>query len=221
MRKHLVALMVGAALSMGSSSAWALAYTLAAPVAFNNVSLGISGTINPVTSLAGTSICLAGTCSGTATQDWLLVSVTLNGASADVDRIDMSAAGVAAVVGLGHFSDPGTTPTASSTLPSASIARFDYGDPFVSAVNLQAGQTTDRLFAAFSPVGSLPGPGIVSPIPPYPVIVPPGTANFSFSKAGGSNFSASGTIVLVPEPGTLLLLGGGALGLGLAGRRRL
>jgi len=209
----LVALVVGAALSMGSSSAWALAYTLAAPVAFNNVTLGISGTLNPVT-LGGTSICLLGSCTNAGAQDWLLVSVTLNGGSAAVDRIDMSAAGVATVVGLGHFSDPGTTPTASSTLPSASIARFDYGDPFVSALNLQPGQTTDRLFAAFSPLGSLPGPGI------FP-IYPPGTASITLSKAGGSNFSVQGSIVLVPEPGTLLLLGGGALGLGLAGRRRL
>jgi PEP-CTERM motif len=203
MRKSLVAMIVGAAW-LGSSAAGALSYTLAAPVAFSNVTLGISGTLNPVTDLSGTSICLSGTCASGATQDWLLVSVTL----------DLGAEDVAALVGLGNFSDPGKTPTASSTLPSASIARFDYGDPNVSALNLQAGETTDRLFGAFSPVGSLPGPGI------FPVI-PPGTANFSFSKAGGTNFSASGTIVLVPEPGTLLLLGGGLLGVALAGRRRL
>lgn len=212
MRKHLAALIVGAALLMGSSSAWALAYTLVAPVAFNNLALGISGTIDPVTDLSGAPICLSGVCSVTATQDWLAVSVTLSGGSADVDRIDMSVTNVATLVGLGHYGDPGTTPTAASTLPSASIARFDYGDPLVSAVNLQAGETTDRLFAAYSPVGSLPGPGL-GPIPP-------GTASFTFSKAGGSNFSVTGLIVPVPEPGTLLLVGGGCLGIGLAGRRR-
>ena len=40
------------------------------------------------------------------------------------------------------------------------------------------------------------------------------------SKASGANFSVTGLIVPVPEPGTLLLLGGGCLGIGLAGRRR-
>ena len=191
MRKHLFGAIVGAALSMGSSPAWALAYTISASVAFSNG--GISGTINPVTDLSGTSICLAGTCSGTATQDWLAISVTLNGGSGAVDRIDMSAAGVSTIVGMGHFGDPGETPITGS-IPVASIARFNYDNPNVSALNLQAGETTDRLFAAFSPVGSLPGPGI------FPVI-PPGTASFMISKASGANFSVTGLIVPVPEPG--------------------
>ena len=80
------------------------------------------------------------------------------------------------------------------------------------ALNLDAGETTDRLFAAYSPVGSLPGPGI------FPVI-PPATASFMISEAGGTNFSVTGTIVLVPEPTTALLLGAGLLGLAMVGRR--
>jgi len=211
MRKHAVALIVGAALSIWSSSAWALAYTIAAPVAFSNG--GISGTINPVTNLTGTTICLAGTCGSTVTHDWLLVTVTLNGGSGAVDQFDISASGVTTAVGLGHYTDPDETPT-SGLNPVTSISRFNYDNPNVSALNLQAGETTDRLFGVYSPVGSLPGPGIPPPIPP-------GTASFMISKAGGANFSVQGSIVLVPEPGTLLLLGGGLLGLGLAGRRRL
>ena len=210
MRKHAVALIVGVALSIWSSSAWALAYTISSSVAFSNG--GISGTINPVTNLSGSTICLAGTCGSTVTHDWLLVTVTLNGGSGAVDQFDMSAAGVSTVVGVGHFSDPNETPTGGS-IPVASIGRFSYDNPNISGLNLQAGETTDRLFVAFSPVGSLPGPGIPPPIPP-------GTASFMLSKAGGANFSVQGSIVLVPEPGTLLLLGGGLMGLGLAGRRR-
>jgi len=212
MRKPLAALIIGAAL-LASSAAGALSYTLSAPVAFNDLTFGISGTLNPVTDLSGTAICLAGTCTSGATQDWLLVSVTLNVGSNAVDRITMSVAGVSAIVGVGHFSDPDETPT-SGSVPIASQAWVDYGNPNVSALNLQAGETTDRLFATFSPVGSLPGPGI------FPVF-PPGTASFVLSSASGANFSVQGTLVLVPEPGTLLLLGGGLLGVALAGRRRL
>lgn len=219
MRKRLAALIIGAAL-LGSSAAGALSYTLSAPVAFNNLTFGISGTLDPVTNLSGTAICLSGTCTSAATQDWLLVSVTLDGGSNPIDRITMSVAGVSAIVGVGHFSDPDETPT-SGSVPTLSQAWFDYDNPNVSALNLEAGETTDRLFAAFSPLGSLPGPGIVSPIPPFPVLVPPGTTSFVLSSASGANFSVQGTLVLVPEPGTLLLLGGGLLGVALAGRRRL
>ncbi len=211
MKKLIVALGLGAALLIAPSSAWALAYTISSSVAFSN--LGVSGTIDPVTDLSGTAVCLDGTCTSSAAQDWLLVSVTLDGGSGAIDRIDFSAAGVTALVGVGHFSDPDETPT-SGVVASASLARFNYDNPNISALNLEAGETTDRLFAAFSPIGSLPGNGI------FPVI-PPGTASFTISTAGGSNFSVQGSIVLVPEPGTLLLLGGGMLGLAFAGRRRL
>jgi len=210
MRKLGLALAVGAILLLGwSPSARALAYTISSSVAFSNG--GISGTINPVTNLAGTTSCLAGTCLSSATQDWLVVSLTLNGGSGAVDQVGMSAAGVSTVVGVGYFTDPSETPTAGS-IPVVSQGLFNYDWPNVSALNLQAGETTDRLFVAWSPVGSLPGPG-VGPIPP-------GTASFMISKSGGANFSVQGAIVLVPEPGTLLLVGAGLLGIGIAGRRR-
>jgi hypothetical protein len=212
MRKKLFALIVGAALSTWSTSAWALAYTISSSVAFSTN--GVSGTINPVTSLTGTTICLTGTCTNSVAQDWLLVSVTLNGGSDPVDQIDVSASGVTTVVGVGHFSDPDVTPVSGSIQGTTSIGRYNYGNPNVNpALNLDAGETTDRLFVAFSPVGSLPGPGI-------PPVIPPGTASFMIGEAGSTSFSVSGSIVVVPEPTTALLLGGGLLGLALAGRRR-
>ncbi len=211
MRKYAVALIVGAALSFWSSSAWALAYTISSSLAFSTG--GVSGTINPVTSLTGTSLCLAGTCGTDVSHDWLLVTVTLNGGSDPVDQIDMSEPGVSTVTGAGHFTDPDETPT-SGAVPVTSIARFNYDNPNISALNLQAGETSDRLFGVWS-LGSVPG-GAFGP-------VPAGTVNFMISEANSANdftVTGSGSIVLIPEPSTLLLLGGGLFGLGLAGRQR-
>jgi hypothetical protein len=217
MRKNTLALIVGTALLTWSSSAWALAYTISAPVAFSTS--GVSGTINPVTNLTGTTICLTGVCSSSVAQDWLLVTVTLNLGSDSVDRIDISSAGSTAVVGAGHYTDPDATPTAGSIAGTTSIGRFDFDFPNSgSALNLEAGETTDRLFVAFSPVGSLPGPGIPDGMGGF--VIQPGTASFMIGEAGSTSFSAQGMIVLVPEPTTALLLGGGLFGLALAGRRR-
>lgn len=194
-----------------ATPAVALPYTIAAPVVIdgsNNQGSGVLGTLLPVTDLSGTSICLGGTsCTDPAAQDWLLVQLVLDPGSDPVDQIGLGATGSDAV-GSGYFADPGETPTGGSV--SSGVAQVDFDHLMLSALNLEAGETSDRLFAAFV-AGDLPGPGI-------PFVFPPGTASFSISS--GANFSVQASIVAVPEPAALLLVGVGLLG-GAAARRRL
>ena len=213
MRKFSLVLSTAALLAW-SSTAHALAYTLASSIAFTNGTA--SGTLNPVTDVSGTSICLAGSCSTSVAQDWLIFTVTMDAGSTALDQIGVSVAdstNVQILVGGGHYSDPAETPTGGAITPASpfpSSAQFDYIGSV--ALNLQAGETTDRLFATYN-LGTLPGTGI-SPI------FAPGTALFMLRKVGSTSFSVNSPIVLVPEPGTLLLLGGGVLGLALVRRRR-
>ena len=213
MRKRAVALILGAALSIWSSSAWALAYTLSSSVAFSGA--GATGTIDPVTSLSGTTVCLAGTCGTDVSHDWLVFTVTVN--TGYLDEIGLArGAPLVSVAGLGHYNpDPGLAPQSGSISP-ASLARFNYGAPSVNTAQNLGGvsdvpETSDRLFVAFT-LGDLPGPGQVIPFP-----VPPGTVSFMLSAA--TDFTVTGIAVVVPEPSTLLLLDGGLFGFGFAGRR--
>ncbi len=216
MRKLGLVFAVGSLLLLGwSPSASALAYTLASSVAFSGA--GATGTIDPVASLSGTTVCLAGACGGGVTDDYLVFTVTVT--TGYLDEIGL-ARGLPAVsvAGLGHFSaDPGLAPQSGSISP-ATLARFNYGaGGVVIAQNLGGSgdvpETSDRLFVAFS-LGALPGPGQLTPF-----VVPPGTVSFMLSAA--TDFTVTGIAVPIPEPGTLLLLSGGLLGLGLVGRRRL
>jgi len=202
------------ALALGlAGPVWALPYTLVAPVVIdgsNNGGSGVLGTLLPVTDASGTSICLGGSCTDPTSQDWLLVQFVLGPGSADVDQIGIGAVGSNAL-GSGHFDDPDETPTGGSV--ASGVAQIDYDHLNLgSALNLEAGETSDRLFAAFAS-GDLPGPGLPC------CAIPPGTASFSISS--GANFSVQGAIVAVPEPAVLLLVGPGLLlGLGAAARQR-
>ena len=197
------------ALGLGAP-ALGLPYTIAAPIVIdgsNNGGSGVLGTILPVAGAAGTSICLGGSCVDAVSQDWLLVQIVLGAGSADVDQIGIGAVGSSAI-GSGHYADAGETPTGGSVASGIAWIDFDHLN-LGSALNLEAGETSDRLFAVFAS-GGLPGPGI-------PPIIPAGTASFTISS--GANFSVQGTIVAIPEPAIALLVGSGLL-LGAAARRR-
>jgi len=216
MRKLGLVFAVGSMLLLGwSPSARALAYTPSSSVAFSGA--GATGTIDPVASLSGTTVCLAGTCGGGVTDDYLVFTVTVTTGYLDEIVLARGAPSVS-VAGLGHYSaDPGLAPLSGSISP-ATLARFNYGAATTVVADNLGGtgnvpETSDRLFVAFA-LGALPGPGQISPF-----VVPPGTVSFMLSAA--TDFTVTGIAVLVPEPGTLLLVGGGLLELGLAGRRRL
>jgi len=216
MRLRLIGLLIAGSLFGAifgwSSSAGAAAYTLSSSIAFNDAGTGVSGTIDPVFDLSGTTVCLNDTCGDTTTHDWFIVTITLDGGSNDVDEIGIAAIGEPAIGG-GHFDDSGATPIGGSLSGGAEL--FDYGHAGENSDNLMAGATSDRLFAVFA-LGDLPGAGLPC------CGIDPGTAQFMISLAGGTNFpvTGEGMIVLVPEPSTALLLGAGLAGLALASPRR-
>jgi hypothetical protein len=168
------------------------------PIAFS--SGGVSGSILPSFGGSGTNTLLAGSVTNAGAQDWLIFQVQLNGGSLSVDQVGVSSVGVATVLGVGYQASSGETPTGGSL--SGSVGLIDFDHLVSSALNLQAGETSDHLFGTFA-LGALPGPGL-------PPIIAPGTASFMIS--GGANFSVQGKIVAVPEP--IALVG---LSMGLAG----
>jgi hypothetical protein len=185
MRKHAVALIVQAL--AWSSSAPALAFTWPL-VGFSGA--GATGTINPVTNLSGSTFCLAGVCGSDVSQDWLVFTVTLTAGYLDEIGVSRGLPAVS-IPGMGEYDlDPGQA-AQSGSLATSTLALFLYDPGFLTAANLEAGETTQRLFAAFT-LGDLPGPGQVSPFP-----VPPGTINFMSARVRTSRPPASP--VLVPS----------------------
>ena len=211
-RSLAMALVLGlAGAGLVASSAQGVPFTLTQAVGFS-FSNGAKGTLLPVTDLSGTRTLLAGTVSDPTSQDWLVFQIALDADSDLVDQVQASVVGVSAVAGAGHFPDPDETPTAGAVEPApASRLLFDFAFQQVDPGNLEAGETSDRLIAAFA-AGSLPGDGL-----PF-VGIAPGTASFGISS--GANDTIQATIVQIPEPSLALLLGAaGGLAL-LRGRSR-
>lgn len=191
---------------------------------------GLVGTINPVLSISGT----VGDYVGAApnfTNDFFIFDLTITSGSLD-------ALSVTLLSGATTFGDPLTTgyfADAGKQAPNGNVVLWgnqeilnepncqNIFDPFcggtssysfnldgvqpgsqgVPAGYVQTGETTVRLFAVFGSPTSLLEYDAVS---------------FSLSPVGGADFTVQAEII--PEPGTILLLGSGLVALGLGERRR-
>jgi len=159
-----------------------------------------SGFVNPFTGPLDSvdAICL-GACS-LASED--LIAFTLSVSAGAVFEIGVSALGAGNALSLGYFSAPGGAPTSLSlAVPTVPLFTFLGGLTGTSRV----------LFVAYA-AGTLPA----NPNPPFPF--PVGHTNFMIAEDGGAGLQTVSAIV-TPEPGTILLLGGGFVLLG-AHRRR-
>ncbi len=194
----------------------------------NNGGSGVFGTINPVLSAIGT----VGDYVGVApdfTKDFFIFDLTLTAGSVSLDQISVTLKQGALVVGnpvtTGYFADAGdqlpngnkVTWGNSEILNQLNCGVLCGGTSFygfnvdgvqpgsqgVPAGYLQGGETTVRLFAIFPSGTSLTEYDAVS---------------FMLSPVGASDFTVQGQII--PEPGTMLLLGSGLMALGLGERRR-
>jgi hypothetical protein len=198
-----------------AAGASALPYTLDASVLITGQD-GVWGSIDPVFDLTGTTGLsdvggnLIPNEGGVPLPpftgyDVFVVDVTLrhvdDGGSAAVDAIGISVLSTLFFlnpVGAGEFNDAGQAPSSVFADDQAQLAGiFDF-----SGDTLDPGETTNRLFVLYLPEGDMAiGQGV----------------NFMVSSGAG-DFTVSG--VLIPEPGTLVLLGTGLAALGVGARKR-
>jgi hypothetical protein len=194
----------------------------------NNAGTGVLGTLNPVYNSSGavnTAICagftncgtvlLSGTSIDLVGQDVFVFDMTLTAGSTAVDLIRVG-------MGLGFpdlinnpkgagiwTGDAGQAPDDINASLVLLAADFEFDNGGVSAANLDTGDPkTVRLFVTYQKTAG--GAGAISNGM---------TATFMISPAGSAtSFSVSGTII--PEPGTILLLGAGLVGMAIRGRKR-
>jgi hypothetical protein len=188
------ALVAGLSTLMLAPAAWALPYTLLAPVPIdgsNNGGTGVVGVIRPVTDFTGAILLSDGIVNaGFLGQDVLAVDFVLDAGSAPVDAFSLTV-GTSLFfqnpVGAGAFDDVGSGDIAPTAVLADSTIAFQ--GLFTFAVPLQAGETSVRLFLTYDPEGQIIGLETVS-----------------FMVSSGTDFTVQG---IVPEPQTLLLVAGG------------
>lgn len=200
------------------------------PLYFNDAASGLAGHIDPVLSISGT----VGNYDGAApnfTNDFFIFDVTITSGSMDqitVSLHKMSGAPLGEPATTGYFADGGFQDPNGVTAPytkevvndpliqivpfpigtATGIFNFNFGGTGVGSQGVpagyvQTGETTVRLFVIYS-----------SPT----ALLEYDTASFMISPVGGSDFTVQGEII--PEPGTILLLGSGLVALGIGERRR-
>jgi hypothetical protein len=179
-------------------------YTLDSQIAFSIT--GASGTIDAYDPLldgpinyAADGICLAGVCGG-PTQDWILFRVTVT--SGSLDQVGVGAL-FASSVGAGYFNIGGGTPDNAdiTTVPTTPVFNFT-----TTALT----GTSAPLFVAYPDGLPTAGGGPFGP----------GSTQFMVQLGGAADAFLGTVTTVVPEPGTVLLLGAGFLGLGVIGRRQ-
>ena len=208
-------------------AASARTFTLLAPIVIDGTeggNPGVLGTINPVTDpmlnqgtlglVSGNIDSMGGTGTHTGLLDFFIFDVTLDLGSTSIDEINVSLFSdplLGNPIGTGAFSGNAGDIDAGMQAPDVvinspqpglgGIFRFDLGG--ATAGNINGGETTVRLFMTYSS-----GEALALQEFQY--------ATFSISS--GTDFTVQGQIL--PEPGTMLLLGSGLVGIGARQVRR-
>jgi hypothetical protein len=150
--------------------------------------------------------------SGFTNVDVLVFDVVLNANSAIVDQIGVavgtSPAGLDPI-SAGYLVGPGETTSPASGAGATTFVsgggffpgqyRFNFDLNLLAAGNLQAGETSRRLFVTWTDTG------------PNTPLWKLQTATFMISSGTDTDFM----VTIVPEPGTLMLVGGGLMVLAL------
>ena len=203
-------------------------------ITFFDAASGVGGTIDPVLSISGSASATFVGAPLNFGNDFFIFDLTIT--SGEIDQLSVTLLSGGIVFGdpvtTGYFpNDAGQDPNGALTLWGGSellnqpncgffcggTSWYNFNSDGTGAQGLpggylETGETTVRLFAIFgSPTALLEFTGVS-------FMISPGDPDGAGPLLAGADFTVQGEII--PEPGTILLLGSGLVGLGLRGRRR-